>query len=122
MNKQNYFGDFTSWTDEVKDTWNSFSVMGQFQEDKLRSEPECVWAQYAIDGYEGYALVVFKEGDTWYQVYGSHCSCYGLEGQWAPEVLDVGLHLEALNEGKTLLAGYCIEQDPINEWLREMTK
>lgn len=37
-------------------------------------------------GYEGEAFVLFAKGGKLYEVYGSHCSCYGLENQWEPEV------------------------------------
>jgi hypothetical protein len=42
-------------------------------------------ACYEQPSYEGYAFVLFKQGRKYYEVNGSHCSCYGLEGQWTPE-------------------------------------
>ena len=36
-------------------------------------------------GYDGYADVVYRIGDRYFRVQASHCSCYGLEDQWAPE-------------------------------------
>lgn len=38
-----------------------------------------VWA------YDGEAYVLFRKDGKLYEVHGSHCSCYGLEGQWEPE-------------------------------------
>jgi hypothetical protein len=38
--------------------------------------------------YEGYALVVWEKNGELFLVEGSHCSCYGLEGQWNPEKTD----------------------------------
>ena len=35
--------------------------------------------------YEGYALLVYERGGKLYEVNGAHCSCHGLEDQWAPE-------------------------------------
>lgn len=50
-------------------------------------------AYYDIDGYEGQAFVLFRDLDNnLFTVEGSHCSCYGLEGQWDP----VETSLEAL--------------------------
>lgn len=45
-----------------------------------------VYATYEQEAYEGSATVVFTDtdGKLW-EVHGSHCSCYGLEGQWKPE-------------------------------------
>lgn len=42
-------------------------------------------ASYALEDYEGSAFVLFKRAGKLFEVNGSHCSCYGLEGQWEPE-------------------------------------
>lgn len=42
-------------------------------------------ASYGTPIYEGYAFVLFERDGKLYEVNGSHCSCYGLEGQWEPE-------------------------------------
>jgi hypothetical protein len=47
------------------------------------TEREILYASYG--GYEGWAFVLFKRKGKLYEVTGSHCSCYGLEGQWEPE-------------------------------------
>lgn len=46
---------------------------------------EILLASYGTPSYEGYAFVLFRRGGKLYEVNGSHCSCYGLEGQWEPE-------------------------------------
>lgn len=46
---------------------------------------EIIHARYDTGGYEGDAHVIFRKEGKLYEVNGSHCSCYGLEGQWAPE-------------------------------------
>ena len=45
---------------------------------------QILYADYEISGYEGSASVLYYKESTgkYYEVYGSHCSCYGLEGQW----------------------------------------
>jgi hypothetical protein len=49
-------------------------------------DPDIVilYANYEDEGYDGFATVVYYRKSTkkYYEVYGSHCSCYGLEGQW----------------------------------------
>jgi hypothetical protein len=41
-------------------------------------------ASYTYENYSGDAHVLFeKDGKLW-EVYGSHCSCNGLGGQWKP--------------------------------------
>lgn len=42
-------------------------------------------AWYGYGDYSGASLVVFEKNGKLYEVNGSHCSCFGLEGQWAPE-------------------------------------
>lgn len=44
-----------------------------------------VFAAYKYEDYSGSALVLFMKDGKLYEVNGSHCSCYGLEGQWSPE-------------------------------------
>jgi len=52
-------------------------------------EPDQVLlADYYTGNYEGDALVVYRQGDKYFTVEGSHCSCFGLEGQWKPEEYD----------------------------------
>lgn len=48
-----------------------------------------IYAVYNQPQYEGYAEVYFKDNLTglYYEVHGSHCSCYGLENQWSPELI-----------------------------------
>lgn len=42
-------------------------------------------ASYTYEDYEGRAFVLFRRDGKLWEVHGSHCSCYGLEGQWDPE-------------------------------------
>jgi hypothetical protein len=44
-----------------------------------------LFASYGIDNYSGDAFVLFEKDGKLYEVNGSHCSCYGLEGQFEPE-------------------------------------
>jgi len=44
-----------------------------------------LYASYNYEDYSGSTFVLFKRNGKLYEVHGSHCSCYGLEGQWDPE-------------------------------------
>lgn len=44
-----------------------------------------LFASYSYQDYSGDAFVLFCENGKLFEVNGSHCSCYGLEGQWTPE-------------------------------------
>lgn len=54
-----------------------------------------LFASYGTDNYSGDAWVLFEKNNKLYEVNGSHshCSCYGLEGQWEPEEVSL-LELE----------------------------
>ncbi len=43
---------------------------------------EILYAAYEIGNYSGQSLVLFKKNGKLFVVDASHCSCYGLEGQW----------------------------------------
>lgn len=45
-------------------------------------------AWYGAGTYDGQSMVIFESSGILYEVIGSHCSCYGLEGQWKPEETD----------------------------------
>jgi len=46
---------------------------------------EILLASYGTPSNEGYAFVLFRRDGKLWEVNGSHCSCFGLEGQWQPE-------------------------------------
>ena len=48
-----------------------------------------IFASYLYECYKGSAFVLFERDGKLYEVNGSHCSCYGLEGQWEPEETSV---------------------------------
>lgn len=49
------------------------------------TDDEIVIACYNQQSYDGDAFVLYRRDGRLYEVNGSHCSCYGLEGQWKPE-------------------------------------
>lgn len=84
----NYVDIFQSWRDV------------QSQYDMQEHEPdEVIYAQYSYECYSGHSNVVYRNGDRFYWVRGSHCSCYGLEGQWNPEEYSANQFIEAYNRG-----------------------
>lgn len=92
-----YEGLFDSWED-VKREFNTGQV-----------EPEEVLvARYDQEGYEGSALVIFRQGNQIFTVEGGHCSCYGLEDQWEPigYPLDVFVLLAEQNKHWTFQQDY----------------
>lgn len=79
-----------NWSDK-EDLISSFDMTDD--EKKELESLEILYASYDGGGYEGDALVFLKDSEgKLYEARGSHCSCYGLEGQWAT----VETNLEAL--------------------------
>lgn len=50
------------------------------------ADAHIIAAHYVFEDYEGSAYVLFEKDGNLYEVQGSHCSCYGLEGQWEPRI------------------------------------
>lgn len=57
-------------------------------------------ASYTYESYEGDSFVLFQLDGKLYEVNASHCSCYGLEGQWEPEETTKEALLHRVTEGK----------------------
>jgi len=76
MTNRVYWGAFESIEDVNREFANTFP-----------QEPyaEMLFAVYNQGGYDGDAFVLFRQNGILYEVNASHCSCYGLEGQWRPE-------------------------------------
>lgn len=83
-----YRGSFDSWAD----------VQREFQMD-VPEPDDVIYAEYDTPCYDGYANVIYRNGDRYYWAYGSHCSCYGLEEQWDPEEYDGRSLIEVLRRG-----------------------
>jgi hypothetical protein len=63
-------------------------------------DAEILLASYGTPSYEGYAFVLFRRDGKLYEVNGSHCSCYELEGQWEPEETTVDALRHRIAEGE----------------------
>lgn len=62
-------------------------------------DAEILLASYGSASYEGHAFVLFRRDGKLWEVNGSHCSCYGLEGQWEPEETTVEALRHRVKEG-----------------------
>jgi hypothetical protein len=71
-------GDFSS----AEDVFDQFGVSKD-----IRKGIDIICANYETGDYSGSAAVFYYRRDTdkYYETYGSHCSCYGLEDQWGEE-------------------------------------
>jgi hypothetical protein len=85
--------------DSKEDVMREFSNYGWDYETAARREGdvylgdnvEIIIATYTYEDYSGSAYVLYHDTNDGklYEVFGSHCSCYGLEGQWAPEEANI---------------------------------
>lgn len=99
---ETYNGDFKNWGDVAQEftnrSWSDSDDVTRLKALAVIPEPEQVlYAEYKQEGYEGSAWVVYRNGDKFYSVEGSHCSCYGLEDQWKPEEYDRETFLGVMN-------------------------
>lgn len=70
-----FFGDWSC----VEDIERSFEAPG------CLAGCEVLFATYDYENYSGAARVIYLDPDgDMYEAEASHCSCYGLEGQWSP--------------------------------------
>jgi hypothetical protein len=69
-----YFGRWKAYEDVRTD----FDEPLDFPDDE-----NILFAWYDREDYDGSAVVIYREGDQLFEVGASHCSCFGLEGQWS---------------------------------------
>ena len=67
---------------------------------------------YNQDGYEGDAYGLLERDGKYYEVHGSHCSCYGLEGQWELDETTPEAIKHRIDHGQHGYGayGYCIDE------------
>lgn len=74
MEQNPYRNDFACW----QDVQDAFGI-------DLPEPEQVIVADYTYEDYSGDSDVLYRNGDKFFYVSGSHCSCYGLEDQWEPE-------------------------------------
>lgn len=87
-------GIFLDRFDNKQDVERSFEV-------GFHDYEHIIFAQYLDGDYSGKAWVIYynSEEEKLYEVHGSHCSCYGLENQFDPELTSVEDLLERIARG-----------------------
>lgn len=67
--------------------------------DKELEGIEILLASYSYHYYSGEAFVLCRKDGKLYEVNGNHCSCYGLEGQWALEETNIEVLRHRIQNG-----------------------
>lgn len=81
-----FFGRWSDYAGMVRD-FSRYSYSDPMPvTEGMATEDEILIAAYGGGAYEGDAFVLFECDGKLYEVNASHCSCYGLEDQWEPEV------------------------------------
>ena len=81
--------------EEIADCWSDPVGSEDPERDEIISDltdAEILISEYE-GGYDGVAFVLYRKNGKLFEVNGSHCSCFGLEGQWAPEETSFGVLL-----------------------------
>lgn len=93
-------------------------VAGWFYMDvEVLKGAKILFAAYESGNYEGSAFVLLSRNGKLYEVHGSHCSCYGLEGQWEEEEASVESIEHRLNEAYGF---YLMDKDQIRAALNKV--
>lgn len=92
----------------------------------LPTEDEILVAHYSEGFYDGAAFILYKKDGKFYEVNASHCSCYGLEGQWDPEETNLPALLMRdsygmTNEAYELIKTLAEEEEASNGKAKEVT-
>lgn len=84
--------------------WAETRKNGMIKDFRIKPEAiegaEILVASYTYEDYSGSAYVLFRQDGKLFEVHGSHCSCYGLEGQWEPEEADRDAILYRVKNGR----------------------
>ena len=82
-----------------------------------------LYADYTYENYSGdaYVLGYNEKNNQFFEVHGSHCSCYGLEDQWDEEYYDDVKQLQACIEkrfeGKSDWSRYAYSSAEFKNWM-----
>jgi hypothetical protein len=70
---------------------------------------EILLASYSYEDYSGSAYVLFRRDGKLFEVFGGHCSCYGLEDQWEPEEVPLVILLKRIEDDSSYFGEFSAE-------------
>jgi hypothetical protein len=80
--------------------WNNIEDISHDFGEELDKDTKILLAWYDYADYSGSAYVLFERNGKLYEVVGSHCSCYSLDGQWEPEEVPVEALKHRIEKGR----------------------
>jgi len=84
---------------------------------EFKHDLEWCFGFYGHKDYSGEAFVLFKKDGKIFENGGSHCSCYGLEGQWNPQETSIEAIKLMLSKGT-----FGKDRDGVNEFYNELVE
>ena len=118
MENRIYEDCFADWNDTLMQHSDGYETLDA--EFKNMGEPTFVFSVYEQGGYEGDCFVIYSyDGVEFFMTSGSHCSCFGLEGQWSPDETTYEALRHIFTEGST----YGVQEsykDRVLAWLEHV--
>lgn len=96
ISKDEYYAEKAPYKNER--WWNKKKAQMNVAIEKWK-DINILFASYSCANYSGEAFVLFEQDGKLFEVNGSHCSCYGLEGQFEPEEVNLEVLKHRLTEG-----------------------
>ncbi len=93
-----YKGIFEKKEDVFLEFSDDYYEIGDVMKEEMKN-CNILFAWYGQGDYDGSAFVLFERNGKLYEVNAGHCSCYGLEDQWDPELTSVSALKYRINEG-----------------------
>ena len=109
--------------DTPDNVYREFQYYYEREKSELPSNLVLLYADYTYEYYSGdaYVLGYDKEKKQFFEVHGSHCSCYGLEGQWDEEYYEDVKQLQAAIErrfsNRSKYSRYAHSSKEFQKWL-----
>ena len=109
--------------DTPDNVYRQFQDYSEREKSELPSNLVLLYADYTYQDYSGdaYVLGYDKEKKQFFEVHGSHCSCYGLEGQWDEEYYEDVKQLQAAIErrfsNRSKYSRYAHSSKEFQKWL-----
>lgn len=109
--------------DTPDNVYREFQDYYEREKSELPSNVVLLYADYTYEDYSGdaYVLGYDKEKNQFFEVHGSHCSCYGLEGQWDEEYYEDVKQLQASIErrfsNRSKYSRYAYSSTDFQKWL-----
>ena len=102
------------------------SIISEFdikeKAEEFRDKAVVLVAYYSYEDYSGSAYVLYEQGGKLYEVWGGHCSCNGLEGQWKPSETSWVALKHGVEKGERFpVGGYIYGQEAVlNQTVRTL--